>query len=290
MWTRALPPLLLLTVAGCGGSAGNNQASPFPEPHRPVAPVSSRYLNEDQRERVGEFATVSGLAEVRERMFVADIGAGGGYYTVRLAPLVGSKGRVLAEDIIPETIRALGQRIQRERLDNVAIRLGQPNNPQLPAGSLDRIFMIHMYHEIERPSEFLWNMRASLKSDGRVIVVDADRPTTQHGTPQRLLVCEFNAVGYALTRFERLPDSESYFAQFEPRGPRPEPARFPPAIPDSGLERRPEPAISISCRPISSSCAGSSTRGSARPTGPARARSRCSATRCASICRRASPC
>jgi ubiquinone/menaquinone biosynthesis C-methylase UbiE len=227
MWTRRALALLLLAPAGCGGAGGNNQASPFPEPHRPVAPVSSRYLNEDSRERVGEFATVSALAEVRPRMFVADIGAGGGYYTVRLSPLVGPKGRVLAEDIIPQTIRDLGQRIQRERLDNVAIRLGQPNNPQLPAGSLDRIFMIHMYHEIERPSEFLWNMRASLKSDGRVIVVDADRPTSQHGTPQRLLICEFNAVGYTLTRFERLPDRESYFAQFEPRGPRPEPSAIP---------------------------------------------------------------
>lgn len=231
MWTRVLPALLLVPLAACGGAAGNNQASPFPEPHRPVAPVSSRYLNEDSRDRVGEFETVSRLAEVRERMFVADIGAGGGYYTVRLSPLVGAKGRVLAEDIIPSTIQALSQRITRERLDNVAIRLGRPNDPQLPARSLDRIFMIHMYHEIQRPSEFLWNMRPSLKSDGRVIVVDADRPTNQHGTPQRLLICEFNAVGYALTRFERLPDSESYFAQFEPRGPRPEPGAIPACTP-----------------------------------------------------------
>ena len=117
--------------------------------------------------------------------------------------------------------------VTREALDNVAVKLGLPNDPQLPDASFDRIFMIHMYHEIERPSEFLWNMRDALKSDGRVIVVDADRPTSQHGTPQRLLVCEFNAVGYALTRFERLPDSESYFAQFEARGARPEPGAIP---------------------------------------------------------------
>jgi ubiquinone/menaquinone biosynthesis C-methylase UbiE len=229
---KGLPLLSLALLASCaGGGGGNNQASPFPEPHRPVAPISSRYLNEDARESVGEFETVARLAEVAPRMSVADIGAGGGYYTVRLSPMVGSKGRVLAEDIVPATIRALGQRIQRERLDNVAIRLGQPNDPQLPARSFDRIFMIHMYHEIERPSEFLWNLRAALKGDGRVIVVDADRPTSQHGTPQRLLVCEFNAVGYALTRFERLPDSESYFAQFEPRGPRPEPGAIPSCNP-----------------------------------------------------------
>ena len=93
-------------------------------------------------------------------MSVADIGAGEGYYTVRLSPMVGPKGRVLAEDIVPRTINALAQRVQRERLDNVAIKLGQPNDPQLPAGSFDRIFMIHMYHEIARPSEFLWNLQA----------------------------------------------------------------------------------------------------------------------------------
>jgi len=221
---------MLAVPLALGASSCRQQqqkASAFPEPHRPVSAVSSRYLNEDTRQSMGEFTTVTRLAEVGQRMSVADIGAGGGYYTVRLSPMVGNKGRVLAEDIVPDTIRSLAQRIQRERLDNVAIRLGQPNDPQLPAGSFDRVFMIHMYHEISRPSEFLWNLRPALKSSGRVIVVDADRPTERHGTPPRLLLCEFSAVGYGLTRFERLPDNESYFAQFEPRGPRPAPGDIP---------------------------------------------------------------
>ena len=224
MSTRAAFALALL-LAACG--RGDEQST-FPEPHRPVAPiVSSRYLNEDARDSVGEFERVARLAEVGARMSVADIGAGEGYYTVRLSPMVGAQGRVLAEDIVPRTIAALARRVQRERLDNVAIKLGQPNDPQLPPGSFDRILMIHMYHEITRPSEFLWNLRPALKSQGRVIVVDADRPTQSHGTPPRLLLCEFSAVGYALTRFERLPESESYFAQFEARGPRPAPGEIP---------------------------------------------------------------
>ncbi|HEY6917348.1 MAG TPA: methyltransferase domain-containing protein [Allosphingosinicella sp.] len=203
------------------------EKSPFPEPQRPVAPiVSSRYLNEDARDSVAEFETVMRLAGVKPGMSVADIGAGEGYYTVRLSPLVGREGRVLAQDIVPATRDALARRVQRERLDNVAVKLGEPNDPKLPDRSFDRVFLIHMYHEIERPSEFLWHLRASLKGDGSVVVVDADRPTDRHGTPPRLLICEFAAVGYELASFERLGDSESYFAQFVARGARPEPSQI----------------------------------------------------------------
>ena len=127
---------------------------------------------------------------------------------------------------MPETRDALAQRVTRENLHNVAVRLGEPNDPKLPPTSFDRIFMIHMYHEIQRPSEFLWHLRDALVRNGRVIVVDADRPTDKHGTPPRLLICEFGQIGYELTRFERLADPETYFAQFEPRAPRPEPSQI----------------------------------------------------------------
>lgn len=225
MWTRAAI-LTLVLLAGC---RQQEEKAAFPAPQRPVAPItSSAYRDEDSRDGVGEFETVVQLAEVRPGMSIADIGAGQGYYTVRLSPMVGREGRVLAEDIVPATIRALGQRVQRERLDNVALKLGQPNDPQLPDRSFDRILMIHMYHEIQSPSEFLWHLRDDLKQTGSIVVVDADRPTDRHGTPPRLLVCEFNAVGYELKRFERLADTESYFASFEATGPRPEPGAIRP--------------------------------------------------------------
>jgi ubiquinone/menaquinone biosynthesis C-methylase UbiE len=221
-------PLLLglcLLAAACGKK--EEAQSAFPAPQRPVSPiVSPRYSNEDARDSVSEAETVMRLGEVHPGMYVADIGAGEGYYTVRLAPLVGRKGRVLAQDIVPATRDALARRVQREDLENVAVKLGRPNDPLLPDRSFDRIFMIHMYHEIEQPSEFLWHVRDDVKPGGRVVVVDADRPTDRHGTPPKLLICEFGAVGYELTRFERLQDSESYFAQFEPRGPKPEPGQI----------------------------------------------------------------
>jgi ubiquinone/menaquinone biosynthesis C-methylase UbiE len=217
--------LIVLALAACRGDAPE---SAFPDPQRPVAPItSSRYSDEDSRDSAGEFETVTRLAEIGQGMSVADIGAGEGYYTVRLSPIVGRTGRVLAQDIVPATIQALGQRVQRERLDNVAVKLGQPNDPGAPDASFDRVMLIHMYHEIERPSEFLWNLRDSLKRDGMIVVVDADRPTNQHGTPPRMLVCEFNALGLELARFERLADSENYFAAFEASSPKPEPGTIP---------------------------------------------------------------
>ncbi len=223
MWTRTA----LLALAMLAGCEQQEEGSPFPAPKRPVSPiVSSSYSNEDARDSVGEANKVMQLADVRPGMFIADIGAGEGYYTVRLAPLVGRKGRVLAEDIVPETRDSLARRVQRENLDNVAVKLGQPNDPLLPDRSLDRIFMIHMYHEIEMPSEFLWHLRDDIKKDGRVVVVDADRPTDRHGTPPRLLICEFASLGYELVRFERLPESQSYFAEFEGKNPRPEPRQI----------------------------------------------------------------
>src|SRR5690349_1977192 len=133
---KRLSLFLVAIVAGCQDAP---DTSPFPEPQRPVAPiVSPRYGevgSEDTRDSAGEFETVTRLADVKPGMVIADIGAGEGYYTVRLSPMVGRTGRVLAEDIVPQTIQALAQRVQRERLDNVALKLGQPNDPQLPGAS-----------------------------------------------------------------------------------------------------------------------------------------------------------
>jgi ubiquinone/menaquinone biosynthesis C-methylase UbiE len=201
----------------------------FPSAHRDVAPiVGDAFSTEDARDRLGEAEEVMRLAGVRAGMWVADVGAGQGYYTVRLARVVGPKGRVLAEDIVPEVIDQLTDRVQRERLDNVAIRLGKPDDPKLPAQSFDRIFLVHMYHEVASPYAFLWHMREGLKPGGLVIVVDANRPVAHHGMPPEELKCEFGALNLKPTKFTMLTGGEAYFMAFRIAGPRPEPQRIKP--------------------------------------------------------------
>jgi ubiquinone/menaquinone biosynthesis C-methylase UbiE len=196
----------------------------FPVAHRPVAPiVSNRFSTEEARDNVREAEEVMDRAGVGPGMTVADIGAGEGYYTVRLAERVGAKGRVLAQDIIPAVRDKLAERVNREALDNVSVKLGEPADPKLPDNSFDRIFLMHMYHEITQPYEFLWRLRPALRAGGRVAVVDMNRPTTEHGTPPALLDCEFAAVGYARVYREAMPKVGGYLAMYEARGPRPEP-------------------------------------------------------------------
>lgn len=230
MWNRALCPLFLAAIlASCRETPAQEQG--FPEAQRDVAPiVGTSFSTEDARDRLGEAEQVMELAGVAPGMWVADIGAGAGYYTVRLAPEVGPRGRVLAEDIVEETHDALAQRVQREQLDNVAVKLGKPDDPLLPPRSFDRIFLVHMYHEVQSPYAFLWNLREGLKPSGEVVVVDSDRPAKRHGIPPALLTCEFAAVGLERTRLTMLSGGDAYFAAFRLARPRPKPSEIRPCI------------------------------------------------------------
>jgi len=225
MWNRSSWLLLLAAALSACRQAPDERR--FPKPHRDVAPiVGDAFSTEDARDRLGEAEQVMELAAVEPGMWVADVGAGEGYYTVRLAPVVGRRGRVLAEDIIADTRDRLAQRVQRERLDNVAVLLGKPDDPMLPPRSFDRIFLVHMYHEVQSPYAFLWNLRDGLKPSGEVVVVDADRPTKRHGIPPALLTCEFAALGMQRVKMTMLTGGDAYLAAFRIAAPRPQPAEI----------------------------------------------------------------
>ena len=214
----------ILIVAGCRAQPTEPR---FPSAHRDVAPiVGGTFSTEDARDRLGEAEEVMQLAGVRPGMSVADVGAGEGYYTVRLARVVGPKGRVLAVDIVPKVRDELSDRVQGERLDNVAVKLGTDDNPMLPPASFDRVFLVHMYHEVAQPYAFLWHMREGVKPGGLVIVVDSNRPVSRHGMPPAELKCEFAALGMAPVKFSTLTGGDVYLMAFDVAGPRPAPDKI----------------------------------------------------------------
>ena len=221
--------MAVMTVSLLAACRAEPEAPRFPKADRPVAAiVSDSFSTEDARDRLGEAEEVMAFAGVKPGMSIADIGAGEGYYTVRLSPIVGPKGRVLAQDIVPATRDHLAQRVDREGLDNVSVRLGLPDDPRIPAASFDRIFLVHMYHEVSSPYAFLWHLRAGLKPDGEVIVVDADREARHHGMPREQLRCEMAALGLKQVRSITLTEPSNYAAAFRIARPRPAPDAIEP--------------------------------------------------------------
>jgi SAM-dependent methyltransferase len=133
---------------------------------------------------------------------------------------------VLAEDIVPDVRDQLSDRIQRERLDNVAVKLGAADNPMLPAGSFDRLFLVHMYHEVQSPYAFLWHLRDAVKPDGLVVVVESNRPVRRHGMPPESLKCEFAALGMQPVKAAMLASREDYLMAFRLTGSKPAPEKI----------------------------------------------------------------
>lgn len=204
-------------------------AKAFPRFERPVAEiVSPRRSTEAKRDENEEAQQLARLMGLKSGMAVGDVGAGAGYHTVRLSPVVGPSGTVVAQDARRDYLTDLAKRVQRLGLRNVKIALGEPHDPRLPAASLDAAVLVHMYHEIAEPYAFLYNLAAALKPGARVGIVDLDRPTPQHGTPPALLRCELAAVGYRELSFHTLTGDAGYLAIFEAPLGRPEPSAIVP--------------------------------------------------------------
>jgi SAM-dependent methyltransferase len=242
--SRFLPLVLLAVLLSCAIRAADYEdglappgepASAFPAPGRPVAGiVTDTWHDEQSRDRAGEAERVMNLLGVKPGLEVADIGAGSGYYTVRLARRVGPKGHVFAEDVVPDYLDRLAVRIAKEGLaSSVTLVRGDPHDPRLWPGSLDLALLVHMYHEVQQPYGLLWNLRPALRPGARVAVIDARKQTEVHGTPPDLLRCELAAVGYRQTAFYDLQES-TYLAVFmlptPPIGPA-SPAAIRPCVP-----------------------------------------------------------
>ena len=143
---------------------------------------------------------------------VADVGAGSGYMTVKMAKRVGPTGKVYANDIQPQMLTILRQRLDKEKVANVDLVLGTMDDPKLPANTLDLILMVDVYHEFAQPQPMLRKLRDSLKTGGRLVLLEyrKEDPSIPIRPDHKMSVAEakmeVEAEGFTLAKVdERLP-------------------------------------------------------------------------------------
>ena len=135
---------------------------------------------------------------VKPGMVIGEVGAGTGYFTVKLARAVGPRGRVYANDIDEDALEELRERCEEEGLQNVVTVVGEDDDPLLPAGSLELVILVYALHDIDEPVEILRNLVASLLPGARVFVLDQDPEATgsNHFLPADRVREVFREAGY----------------------------------------------------------------------------------------------
>ena len=177
---------------------------------REIAPVmgvgGAGWLERPERESEEEPSRAIEALDLRPGMTVADIGAGSGYYTVRMARKVGAEGRVYATDIQVGMLSIVQRRAAQEGLQNIKPVLGAPDDPRLPPGSLDLALMVDVYHELSQPQAFVRRLREALKPDGRLVLIEyrKEDPRVPIKEEHKMSVAqvrqELSADGYAIDR------------------------------------------------------------------------------------------
>jgi len=156
---------------------GTLKAIPPSEPRertRTIAPVTESVDFFDRPEREAEERTddLIDALDIQAGATIADIGAGTGYFTWRLAQRVGPTGKVIAVDIRQSMLDLAAQAMKRRGLGNVQFVLGKESDPRLAERSLDMVFIAHSYHEFAQPEPFMDAVRRSLKRGGRLVIVE----------------------------------------------------------------------------------------------------------------------
>jgi ubiquinone/menaquinone biosynthesis C-methylase UbiE len=133
---------------------------------------AASWLERKEREKEEEPAKLIKALDLKDSLVVADLGAGSGYHSFRMAPLVGPTGKVLAVDIQPQMLKLIEARAKKEDVKNVEPILCTETDPKLPAGGVDLILMVDVYHELSHPYEVGEKLVAALKPGGRLVFVE----------------------------------------------------------------------------------------------------------------------
>lgn len=174
-----------------------------------VLVAQSQPVSRDSWQRPDDIIAALGLSTGSR---VADVGAGDGYFTMRLAQAVGSVGRVLAVDIEQKMLDALKQLVEKEKLSNVDLIRAEPDNPRLPSDSLDAVLIVHAYHEMVEHATILGHIRKALRPAGRLVIVEQitdklrdeqrARQVKAHELAPEYVVGELHAAGFRVERLD----------------------------------------------------------------------------------------
>jgi len=194
--------VVLLSAPVCFVQAAAQTPTLAPTQQRPTSEPYTGDLSifetpgRDQRLQINRVMDTLGIKPGKT---VADIGAGSGWFTVRAAKRVADNGQVYAVDINPEATRYIGERAQKEHLQNIKTIQSQPDDPLLPAGSVDAVLMLKTYHEIAHPVTLLKNLRPALRPGAKVGIIDRNGNGENHGLDKDVVIREAKEAGYGLT-------------------------------------------------------------------------------------------
>jgi predicted methyltransferase len=231
-WTSWAWALILLHVA-CGAplpADGKGAAAPAAkrQPANVMSFEGAGWLERQGRAEAEKPELVLQAMELREGMTVAEVGAGTGFFSRRLAKAVGPTGKVYAVDIQPEMLDLLKTYAAKEGITNIVPVLGTETDPRLPARGVDRILLADVYHELQKPEPMLARIRDSLAPGGTVTLVEyrlegdtASHINVKHRMSVEQVLAEWTAAGFVLAnQLETLP-SQHLFIFSARRGARP---------------------------------------------------------------------
>lgn len=195
--------IMLLAGVGCwpvSSLPAQNPATPSAQ-HRPTSTPYTGDLSvfdTPGRDEQLHIQKVMDILRIAPGKTVADLGAGGGWFTVRAAKRVGPSGTVYAVDINPAALRYIADRAQKDSLHNVKTVLGKADNPELPAGEIDSVLLLKTYHEVAQPVALLTHLRAALRPGARVGIIDRNGDAADHGVNKDIVIREAGEAGYRL--------------------------------------------------------------------------------------------
>ena len=181
---------------------------------RRIAPVmgvdGAGWLDREERQREEQPGKALAALDLKPGMWVADVGAGTGFYSVRLAKAVLPGGVVIANDIQPGMLERLRANAAAQGITNIETVLGTESDPKLPSGKLDLVLLVDVYHEFSRPQRMLEQIRESLKPDGHLVLLEfrKEDPSVPIRPEHKMSVAEVKAEvlpeGY---QFEKVVDT-----------------------------------------------------------------------------------